>query len=214
MKGWKCLRNYLKMKQSDTQGKSLTLQAQLSALASAAKRAGNGGREVRRRAHLPAVAGGVPTLSTGSASKALSPRCTWNQSQPHTVLYGWEPLHRSIVFQEESRSVSSLSWEQLVSVEAEAQYMSCACSLYLHWQKLLTVLHRACSDLTLRGFWWGLRNKRDPFAQALELATQLERDSLEATEQLPILERLVVAFSEAKSLVRHSLATSGGESLL
>lgn len=46
--------------------------------------------------------------------------------------------------------------------------------------------------------------------QALELASQLEGGPLESTEQLTMLEKLVVAYSEAKSVVRHSLATIGG----
>jgi len=47
--------------------------------------------------------------------------------------------------------------------------------------------------------------------QALELASQLEGGPLESTEQLTMLEKLVVAYSEAKSVVRHSLATIGGD---
>lgn len=50
-------------------------------------------------------------------------------------------------------------------------------------------------------------------SQASEAAPQLQQ--AEATgsqqEQLSVLERLILAFNEAKGIVRHSIATSGGE---
>ena len=48
--------------------------------------------------------------------------------------------------------------------------------------------------------------------QAAELAPQLEAAQQQgsAEEQLALLEKLISAFSEAKGIVRHSFATSGG----
>ena len=48
--------------------------------------------------------------------------------------------------------------------------------------------------------------------QAAELSPQLEAAQQQGSseEQLALLEKLIAAFSEAKGIVRHSLATSGG----
>lgn len=70
---------------------------------------------------------------------------------------------------------------------------------YLQWRGITYTIYGE----RLKGF----------IAQAAEAGAKLKDAQMSGSmeEQLSVLEKLVAAFSEAKSIVRHSIATSGGE---